>query len=111
VKVAKPQKASKHEQRFELLWKAWDGPWLECEYMFLPDRRFRFDFAFPKKRVAIELEGAVWTGGRHTRGSGFVKDCEKYGLAAANGWLVFRLAPNMINDDWIELILRKCLEA
>jgi hypothetical protein len=40
--------------------------------------------------VAMECEGAVWTGGRHTRGSGFVADCEKYNEAARLGWFVFR---------------------
>lgn len=40
--------------------------------------------------IAVELEGGVWTGGRHTRGSGFIADCEKYNRAAAMGYFVFR---------------------
>lgn len=61
-----------------------------AEYKFHPDRRWRFDFAFPDRMVAVECEGGVWSGGRHTRGSGFVADAEKYNNAAALGWFVFR---------------------
>jgi very-short-patch-repair endonuclease len=60
------------------------------EHKFHPTRRWRFDFAFPERRVAVECEGAIWTSGRHTRGSGFVADAEKYNAAAALGWFVFR---------------------
>lgn len=60
------------------------------EYKFHSVREWRFDFAFPDRRIAVECEGGVWTGGRHTRGSGFVADAEKYNAAAALGWFVFR---------------------
>ena len=60
------------------------------EFKFHPVRRWRFDFAFPERMCAVECEGAVWTGGRHTRGSGFIADLEKYNAAAALGWFVFR---------------------
>lgn len=62
----------------------------EREFEFHPTRRWRFDFAFPDRMCAVECEGAVWTNGRHTRGSGFVADCEKYNEAARLGWFVFR---------------------
>jgi hypothetical protein len=39
----------------------------------------------------IEIEGAVWTNGRHTRGSGFVKDMEKYNTATAMGFKLIRI--------------------
>jgi len=62
------------------------------EYRFHPLRKWRFDRADVKRKVAFEFEGAVWTGGRHTRGPGFIKDCEKYNQATTLGWRVFRLA-------------------
>jgi very-short-patch-repair endonuclease len=60
------------------------------EHKFHPSRRWKFDFAFPDRKVAVEVEGGVWSNGRHTRGSGYIADCEKYNAAAALGWFVFR---------------------
>ena len=70
----------------------------EREYRFHPPRRWRFDFAFLDKKVAIECEGGTWTNGRHVRGSGFEKDVEKYNQAAIDGWIVLRFTGRMIAD-------------
>lgn len=66
----------------------------EAEYRFHDTRKWRFDFAFPRHKVAIEIEGGVWTKGRHTRGSGFVKDMEKYNEATRLGWRILRFTPS-----------------
>lgn len=66
------------------------------EHRFLFGRRFRFDYAWPEYRVALEVEGGVWTGGRHTRGKGFLSDMEKYNHAAQLGWLVLRCVPDTL---------------
>jgi len=66
-----------------------NGVW-EVEYKFHPKRRWRFDFAFPLIKIAVEIEGGVWSGGRHTRGAGFIKDMEKYNAAVLLGWRVLR---------------------
>lgn len=70
------------------------------------DRKWRFDFAWPAQRVALEVEGGVWTGGRHTRGAGFIADCEKYNHLAIAGWVVLRVAVNHIKSgqalSWIQ---------
>lgn len=63
------------------------------EFRFHPTRQWRFDFAWPEFKVALECEGAVWVRGRHTRGSGFVKDLEKYNTATALGWRLLRVQP------------------
>ena len=69
------------------------------------ERRWRFDFAWPAQMIALEVEGGVWTGGRHTRGAGFLKDLEKYNAAAALGWRVIRCTPSTLcNTDTIELL-------
>ncbi len=62
----------------------------KAEYKFLKNRRFRFDFAWPDRMIAVEIEGGVFSGGRHTRGAGYTRDLEKYNLATLHGWLVFR---------------------
>lgn len=99
---------SKHEDKFTRLWTLLRGPKLVPEHRFHPVRKWRFDFAYPQKMIAIECEGGHWTGGRHTRGSGFAKDCEKYSAAAELGWLIFRLTGPMITSEWVERIIARC---
>jgi very-short-patch-repair endonuclease len=80
------------------------------EYKFHGERRWRFDFCWIKQKVALEVEGAVFTGGRHTRGAGFMKDMEKYNNAAMLGWRVVRCTPtNLCKLETFEMV-RKCLE-
>ena len=67
------------------------------EYRFC-ERRWRFDFAWPEQKVAVECEGGIWVRGRHTRGKGFEADCEKYNRATADGWRVFRCTAGMLKD-------------
>lgn len=71
----------------------------EEEYRFHPTRKWRFDFAWPRERVAVEVEGGVFSRGRHVRPSGFIADCEKYNAAAHDGWLVLRLVPR---KGWLD---------
>lgn len=86
-------------------------PTPEREYVFLDDRKFRFDFAWPWIHLAVEVEGGSWSGGRHTRGLGFERDCEKYNEATIAGWQVFRVTPAMIEDGralaLLERVFRK----
>ncbi len=98
-KQPKPRKESSLERKFKLLWPLVNGPYVEEEHKFHPTRKWRSDFAHIDSKVLIECEGAVWTGGRHTRGGGYIKDCEKYNEAAFNGWAVIRLTGSDINTD------------
>ena len=68
-------------------------PMPEQEYRFVDDRRWRFDFAWPVQRVALEIEGGIWIRGRHTRPIGFLRDMEKYNRAAVEGWRILRATP------------------
>jgi len=81
------------------------------EVRFHPERRWKFDFALVGCQVAVECEGGTRSGGRHVRGTGFEKDCEKYAEAAVLGWTVLRFTWNQIKSgyaiDTIERILRK----
>ncbi len=83
---------------FDALLSATGLPEAIREYRFAPPRRWRFDYAWPAQRIALEIEGGVWTGGRHVRGKGYVSDCEKYSEAALLGWRVLRVTPAQIKD-------------
>ncbi len=90
-------KREKWENQFLFLWKALNGPELIREYQFHTGRKWRFDFAHVATKTAIEIEGGTWNGGRHTRGSGYSKDCEKYNEATKLGWCVMRFTSDAIN--------------
>lgn len=81
---------SKLEEDFAFQLRALKLPTAHREYRFHDKRRWRFDFAWPDRMLAVEVEGGVWTQGRHTRGSGFIADTEKYNTAALLGWTVLR---------------------
>jgi very-short-patch-repair endonuclease len=85
----------------------------EREYAFCPGRRFRADFAFTgSARLLVEVEGGVWSRGRHNRGPGFIQDVEKYNLAALLGWRVLRFTEKHIRDGsavtLIDRMLKTC---
>lgn len=86
------------EQLFLIQVRADKLPLPETEYRFHGKRRWRFDFAWPEKRLAVEIEGGIWTGGRHTRGAGFEADAEKYNTAAEMGWTVLRYTPRFVRS-------------
>lgn len=99
----KSSKAASHlEQKFDDLWARLVGIPLESEYKFHPTRKWRFDRAAPDLKLAIEIEGATFAQGRHTRGVGYSGDCEKYNAAALAGWTVLRLPEKLIEPSYIK---------
>lgn len=74
----------------------WEKP--EAEVRFWPGRRHKFDFAWPGRKIAVEVEGGTYSNGRHTRGKGYEGDCEKYNEAARLGWQVYRFTGGMVKD-------------
>lgn len=70
----------------------------EYEYRFHPSRKWRFDCAWREHMIALEIEGGIWSQGRHTRGAGFLGDMEKYNAAVLLGWRVIRTTPQTLVD-------------
>lgn len=68
---------------------------VECvrEYRFHPTRQWRFDYAIPDLRIAIEIDGGIWINGRHNRASGYIGDMDKFNAAATLGWVVLKFTP------------------
>jgi hypothetical protein len=78
---------------------------LHSEYRFSPPRRYRWDYAHPTSKVAIEIQGGVWMGrSGHSGGTGLLKDYEKLNLAASLGWRVFLLTEATIDDRMLGII-------
>lgn len=75
------------------------------EYAFHPSRKWRFDFAWPDMKVAVEAEGGIYTLGRHVRPGGYEADCEKYNEAQLLGWRVLRVTDKHVKSgaaiEWL----------
>ena len=82
----------------------------EREYRFDAKRRWRFDFAWPAQKVAVEVDGGTWTGGRHTSGAGFAADIEKLNAATTQGWRVLRYTTTMIREGNVLADIEQMLE-
>lgn len=89
-----------------------DLPVPEREYSFARPRRWRFDYFWPDRNVAVEVDGNAWStrgGGRHGQDS----DRWKMSHAAAMGIRVFRFSPQMLEDepDKCIALVRRAMEA
>ena len=79
------------------------------EYRFAPPRRWRFDFAWPDRMLAVECEGGVYSRGRHVRPDGFKRDAEKYNAAALAGWMVLRFTAQNIETQGAIAVIRSMI--
>lgn len=96
--------------RFEDLWRMLGGPALATEHRFHPERRWRFDYAHLPSKTAIEINGGVWSGGRHNRGAGYLRDREKVNMAQMFGWKVFELGTGQVTVDNVQAIIEHVTE-
>lgn len=70
----------------------------EQEFYFHPDRQWRADFHLIDKKILVEIEGGIWSGGRHTRGKGYLGDMEKYNAATMMGFQVIRFSTDQVKS-------------
>ena len=70
----------------------------EQEYQFHPKRKWRADFHLVGKKILVEVEGGIWSGGRHTRGKGYIGDMEKYNAAVMMGYQVIRFSTEQVKS-------------
>jgi len=84
-------------------------PPFKRQFRFHPTRRWLLDFAWPQYKVAVEVEGGTWIGGRHTRPKGYAADCEKYNEATLQGWSVYRFTRDSVLDGRAVEVIREAL--
>lgn len=84
------------------------SPIREFPFAF-PARKWRFDFAWPDRLIALEVEGGTWVAGAHSRGRHFEADCIKYAEAAIRGWRVLRVTTDMVTDGRAVGLLKRAL--
>jgi len=75
-----------------------------CEFRHIPGRRFRLDYAWPDHRIGLEVQGGIWTGGKHSRGAGQKIDMDKNNLGILHGWRVFQCPPGHEANTIVDFI-------
>lgn len=84
----------------------WPKP--EREYRYIPNRKLRADFAWPRARVLLEVQGGIFTRQAHGSVSGLLRDLERGNLAAVNGWRLIRVTPEQVQKGavthWLKLL-------
>jgi hypothetical protein len=105
------QKREQLTREFETVWRQLGGPELMKEYRFHPRRKWRIDYYHPESQIGIEIEGGVWSQGRHVRGQGYIADCRKYNAATAAGVALYRIATGMVVADDLMPIITACRAA
>jgi len=80
---------------------------LQTEFKFHPVRKFRFDFAVIPLKVAVEYDGGVFSGGRHTQGVGYSNDAVKGNLALESGWKVYHVTSRLMEPKRVAETLNR----
>jgi len=82
------------------------------ELIFMhPTRKFRFDFCWPHRGLALEVQGGIYSRGRHARPRGMINDMTKFSEAAIIGWrLLLVTGIEISNGQALDRVLRglKC---
>lgn len=79
------------------------------EYRFHPSRQWRWDIALVDQRIALEVDGGIWTQGRHVRGRGFLADREKINTGVILGWRVLEVTPDQATCGHAVDLVRRLL--
>lgn len=79
------------------------------EFKFHPDRRWRMDHAWPEHRVYLEIQGGIFTNGRHSRGAAMIKEWEKVNTASAMGWRILYCQPSALMTGAMAETIRTAL--
>lgn len=82
------------------------------EYPFAKEamgRKWRLDFVFLEAKLGVEVQGGLFSGGRHVRGAALVGEHEKLNALAELGYRVIFVQPrDLCTLDTVNLI-RRCL--
>ena len=74
------------------------------EYYHIKGRDFRLDFAWPDRKIGLEVQGMA-----HRIKGKFHADIEKRALAMLDGWRVLEVSGNAVRDErgigWLKQIL------
>jgi hypothetical protein len=86
-------------------------PQPDAELRFAPPRRWRFDYAWPLQKLALEVQGGLFIpgGGRHSRGPALLKEHEKLNEAAILGYRIIYVTPTQMRDGSVLDVVARAL--
>ena len=105
----KEYKATELERKIPDQIKMYGLPEPETQAMLIPGRKWRWDMAWPSKRLAVEIQGGIWTHGKHGRGSGIIQDMDKLNAATLAGWRVLQFAVNHVDSGEAVATIEKAI--
>ena len=73
-------------------------------------RRWRMDFCWVAEKLFLEVQGSIFTQGRHTRGASLLKEFEKLNAASAMGYRPLFCTPKDVNSGAVIETIRRALE-
>lgn len=117
VRQAKAEEARRKRDalraRFRLLCTDNNLPIPTTEYWFAWEamrRRWPFDFAWIDEKIALEVDGGLFSQGAHVRGAYILKTHDKLNAATGLGWrMLYRTPDNLCSAHTVD-ILRAALE-
>lgn len=93
------------------------------EHRFHETRKWRWDYAWTKLeytheystfviylKVALEVQGGIWSRGRHATGAGIKGDMEKFSEGAALGWRLLLVEPKDLCSPATMDLIRRALD-
>lgn len=97
----------KPAEKFLRKWneEGFKGSDIAMEYQFDSSRKWRFDFAWPSTKVAVEIDGL---GFGHQSTKGVILNNEKINTAILQGWLVLRYAGRFSHESASEAVHQTC---
>lgn len=107
----------------QIRWAGLPEPTREYAFAKESGRRWRFDFVWfldvekpslgpariVHEAVVVEVDGGTRSGGRHVRGDGYERDCEKLNEAALRGFRVLRVTSDMVTDGRALRLIQRAL--
>lgn len=97
---------SELEKKLAAELRAGGYPEPQRDFLFLPDRKLELDFAWPDRKVAIEVQGMA-----HRIKGRFKADIEKRALAMLSGWKVLEVDGASIRCGRAARWVKQLLEA
>jgi hypothetical protein len=81
-----------------------------AQYRLIPGRRFRADFAWPDRKLWLDVQGGQWVNGHHNRGSSVEGDAEKVSLASILGWRPLIATTSMVRSGKALALIERAMK-